>query len=165
MTRLLSGPLPMWLFCANGMALGLAIDCRSVTPAALASLCTAGTGSLPAGFARHLALLPVTNIGMLLGGLASLCLGGPISAAIARINLACNAFMLIGMSLAGCLGPALAARLGIEWSAGVMMAAMTGGMTLGMMATNALYGNRPWRSTATYRPHPRPCTDRGHTVC
>jgi hypothetical protein len=138
MTRLPSGPLPMWLFCASGMALGLAIDCRSVTPAALASFCTAGTGSLLAGFARHLAQLPATNIGMLLGGLAALSLGGPISAAIVRMNLACNAFMLIGMSLAGCMGPALAARLGIEWSAGVMMAAMTAGMTLGLMAATTL---------------------------
>jgi hypothetical protein len=128
----------MWLFCVSGMALGLAIDCRSVTPAALASLCTAGTGSLPAGFARHLAQLSATNIGMLMGGLAALILGGPISAAIVRMNLACNAFMLIGMSLAGCIGPALAARLGIEWSAGVIMAAMTAGMTLGMMAAAAL---------------------------
>ncbi len=138
MTRLRSGPLPMWLFCVSGMALGLAIDCRSVTPAALASLCTAGTGSLPAGFARHLAQLPATNIGMLLGGLAALGLGGPISEPIIRMNLACNAFMLIGMSLAGCMGPALAARLGIEWSASVMMAAMTAGMTLGMMAATAV---------------------------
>jgi len=109
-----------------------------VTPAALASLCTAGTGSLPAGFARHLALLPATNIGMLLGGFVAFGLVRPISAAIVRMNLACNAFMLIGMWLAGCLGPALAARLGIEWSAGVMMAAMTAGMTLGMMAAMTL---------------------------
>jgi hypothetical protein len=138
MTRLPSGPLAMWLFCASGMVLGLAIDCRSASPEALASLCSAETGSLLTGLARHLALLPATNMGMVLGGLAALGLGGPINAAGARMNLACNAFMLIGMSLAGCLGPALAARLGIAWSAGIMMTAMTAGMTLGMMAMTAL---------------------------
>ena len=130
----------MWLFCVGGMALGLAIDCRSATPAALANLCTAGTGSLLTDLARHLALLPATNIGMLLGGLAALGLGGTTGAPRARlgVNLACNAAMFAGMSLAGCLGPALAVRLGIEWSVWVMMAAMTAGMTLGMMATTAL---------------------------
>ncbi len=74
MTRLPPGTRAMWLGSAAGMALGLAIDCRSVTPAALAGLCTAETGSWLAGFARHLALLPATNIGMLLGGLAALSL-------------------------------------------------------------------------------------------
>jgi hypothetical protein len=138
MTRFPTGPLLTWLFCAGGMSLGLAIDCRSVTAAALASLCTAESGSMLSSLTRHLVLLPATNIGMLLGGLAALGLGGTMGTPFDRMNLACSAAMLAAMSFAGCLGPALAARLGIAWSPWVIMAAMTAGMTLGMMAASAI---------------------------
>jgi hypothetical protein len=120
------------------MALGLAIDCRTVSPDALASLCTAGTGSLAAGILRHLALLPATNIGMLLGGVVALGFGGSTSPRATPMNLACSALMLIGMSLAACLGPALAERFGVDWHAAIMLAAMTVGMTLGTLAAVAL---------------------------
>ncbi len=134
------------------MALGLAIDCRSMSPEALGSLCTAETGGLITGFLRHVSLLPATNIGMLLGGLVALGLGRSTNPSAAAMTLACNALMLVGMTLAACLGPVFVTRFGLDWNAGVMLAVMTGGMTLGMAAAAAIDRLRNFTPTPT-RPH------------
>jgi hypothetical protein len=138
MTRPPPGPIFMWLLCAEGMALGLAIDCRSAAPADLAALCTAEPHFALAGFLCHLTLMPATNIGMLSGGVLALALSRSASLSAMAANLACNALMLIGMALAACLGPGLAAGLGIGWGVASMMAVMTVGMTLGLAATMTL---------------------------
>ena len=140
MTRPPRGSVFMWLLCAFGMALGLAVDCRSVGPAALAGLCAADQASLSAVFLRHLSLLPATNIGMLLGGFAAFALTGSRDLSLARLggSVTCNLIILMGMSLAACLGRPLALGLGVTWSATAMIVAMTAGMTLGMIATAAL---------------------------
>ena len=146
MTRIPAGAPAMWLASTAGMALGLAIDCRSVSPEALAGLCSAGNGALLAGFLRHLAMLPATNLGMLLGGFLALGfarLKNPL------INLACSALMLIGMSLAVCAGPAFFACFGVSWNATIMLAVMTLGMSMGMAAV-AILGRLANRAPAFF---------------
>jgi hypothetical protein len=129
-------PVLVWLASVAGMALGLSIDCRSISPAALASLCASG-GSLST-LVRHLALLPATNIGMALGMLAALALATPVSNTALCRSLACYALMLAGMTLGSCVGVALSQQADIVWAAPLMLAAMTLGMTAGMMVAEPL---------------------------
>jgi len=124
-------PALVWLASAAGTAIGLSVDCRSVSPAALATLCTVGTS--PAALIRHLTALPATNIGMALGMLAALALLTPVSGRALCRSLACYALMLAGMSLGGCVGVALIQQASLDWAAPLMLAAMTLGMTMGMM--------------------------------
>ena len=139
-------PALVWLASVAGMAIGLSIDCRNVSPSALATLCASseGFGTL----IRHLEALPATNIGMALGMLAALWLATPLTGAALCRSLACYALMLMGMSLGGCAGVALSQQADIDWAAPLMLAAMTLGMTIGMMAAEPLSrerGSTPFR--------------------
>jgi hypothetical protein len=142
----MSRPLGIWLASVAGMAIGLSIDCRSVSPAALASLCASGGGL--STLIRHLALLPATNIGMALGMLAALALATPLGGGALCRGVACYALMLAGMSLGGCAGVVLCQQADIVWAAPLMLAAMTLGMTAGMMVAEPLSRFRERDQTA-----------------
>ena len=124
-------PLLVWFAAVAGMAIGLSIDGRSISPAALISLCTSSGG--PSVLIRHLAALPATNIGMALGMIAAPGLSVPVSGSALCRGLACYVLMLAGMSFGGCIGVALAGEADPDWAAPLMLAAMTLGMTGGMM--------------------------------
>jgi len=130
-------PALVWLVSVAGMALGLSIDCRSVSPAALASLCASGQGL--GTLTRHFAAMPATNSGMALAMLATLVLSTPINGWALCRSLGCYAFMLVGMSLGGCVGTMLAGEATIAWGMPLMLAAMTLGMTAGMMVAEPLF--------------------------
>ncbi len=136
-------PLLIWIGAVAGMAIGLSIDCHSISPAALANLCASGEG--PLVLIRHLMALPATNIGMALGMLAPLALATQLNRGAVCRGLACYALMLAGMSFGGCIGVALAGEASLDWSAPLMLAAMTLGMTGGMVVAGPLSrsGERP----------------------
>ena len=129
-------PLLIWLGAVAGMAIGLSIDCRSISPAALASLCASGDG--PLVLIRHLAALPATNIGMALGMLTPSALATRLNFGAVCRGLACYVLMLAGMSFGGCIGVALAGEASLDWSAPLMVAAMTLGMTGAMVVAGPL---------------------------
>ncbi len=133
-------PALVWLASVAGMAIGLSIDCRRVSPAALASLCASGEG--PGTLIRHLEALPATNFGMALGMLAALALATPASGTALCRSLACYGLMLAGMLLGGCVGVALSQQADVAWAAPLMLAAMTVGMTAGMMVAEPLSRER-----------------------
>ena len=141
-------PALVWFASVAGMATGLSIDCHSVSPSALATLCASGEGL--GTLMRHLQALPATNIGMALGMLAALALATPLSGAALCRSLACYALMLAGMSLGGCVGVALSQQADIAWAAPLMLAAMTLGMTIGMMVAEPLSRMRE-RGQAAFR--------------
>jgi hypothetical protein len=128
--------LAVWLASVAGMAIGLSVDCRNVSPAALANICASGEslGIL----IRHLAALPATNIGMAAGTLVAFALTPPLPRLTACRGLACYALMLLGMTFGGSVGVALAGEASIAWGAPVMLAAMIAGMTAGMMVAEPL---------------------------
>jgi hypothetical protein len=139
-------PALVWSASVVGMAIGLSIDCRSVSPSALANLCSSGEGL--GTLIRHFEVLPATNIGMAVGMLAALALAAPLTGPALCRSLACYALMLAGMSFGGCVGVALSQQADIAWAAPLMLAAMTLGMTIGMMAAEPLSRFREREHTA-----------------
>jgi hypothetical protein len=129
-------PLVIWLASVAGMALGFSIDCRSVSPAAIASLCAPGDSL--AVLIRHLAVLPATNLAMAAGMLAAIAPAVPMSGRAACRSLACYALMLAGMSFGGCIGIVIAGEANLDWGAPLMLAGMTLGMTAAMMVAEPL---------------------------
>jgi len=145
------GPLMMLFLSVCGMAIGLAIDCGSIPPDALASLCLAKTTSLTGGLQAHLAVLPATHALMLAGALVSGAMTDAatdepgrhersIAAMVARHlpNAICAAAMLAGMLAGGFLGPPLVERLGVASGFTRLTVAMVLGMAFGMVLATPL---------------------------
>jgi hypothetical protein len=146
------GPLMMLFLSVCGMAIGLAIDCGSITPDVLASLCLARSTSLTGGLQAHFALLPATHALMLAGALVSgavtdAATDGPgqparsIATMVARHlpNAICAAAMVAGMAAGGFLGPPLVERLGVASGFTRLVVAMVLGMAAGMVLAMPLY--------------------------
>lgn len=139
------------MFAAGGlgMLVGLAIDFGPYGVGGLLSLCQVSPqpGAVP-GWRQlelHVALMPWTYAGMLLGGnlglllfdSLGLCRAAPLGHSLYQYLL-CNAGMLVGMlgveTIAVSLLPSLDPLLG----SAVVVIAMLAGMTLGMIAAGAL---------------------------
>jgi hypothetical protein len=116
------------------MALGLALDTRSIPGAVLATLCSTGSGWHET-WRLHWLAMPATNAGMLLGAVVPLAmqtgraaragaatLAGAILADTGRLTA-----MSLGMACAGRLGADHAARAGESGFIGLCI-----GMALGM---------------------------------
>ena len=144
----LTAPQAMLLLGAIGMTLGLAVDVHSTPPETLTGICTQADGNLWRLLQLHAALLPWMHAGMWAGGLAAVPLlrairpacRGQFCAGMVQ-NLACSAWMTIGMSAGALLWASLAAPPGARDPA-AMPAAMFGGMVWGMVASVMLY--RVW---------------------
>lgn len=143
-----TAPVLMLLLSLAGMAAGMLIDCRSVNPVALATLCSAEPASFLASAFRHVAALPATTSAMLLGGFATVPVevwrtqhrpARKVVYVHTGFNLACNAAMLAGMLFGAWRGPAIAASLGLGWDISGMITAMTAGMIWGMAGMMVLY--------------------------
>lgn len=156
-----NGPLFMLFLSLCGMAIGLAIDCGSIPPEILASLCVAASSSLAASLRVHLEVLPATHLMMLAGAaLAAAMLetmqdrgwrDHSLRAMIAR-NLpgaAGAAAMVAGMVIGGWLGPPLAVRFGIASGFARLTIAMVLGMAAGMIIATPLYRLAPRQERGT----------------
>ena len=143
-----AGPALMLLASLGGMALGFAVDCRSLGPDTLASLCSEASPSLYLSVAHHWNLLRGTLVGMGIGGLAASVVFCRVATGAPWARLAsdciCSLAMLAGMLLGGWLGPAIAATVGADWGALGMFAAMAIGMIAGL-ATWMLLADVAWR--------------------
>jgi hypothetical protein len=146
------GPLLMLFLSVCGMAIGLAIDCGSIPPDVLASLCQAKATSLAAGLQAHLAVLPATHALMLVGGVVAGAMTEAATDERARhersiasmaarhlANMICAAAMVGGMAAGGVLGPPLVERLGIASGFARLVVAMVLGMACGMVVATPLY--------------------------
>ena len=141
----LTAPQAMLLFGAIGMALGLAVDVRAMPPETLAGICTQADRHLWRMVQLHGALLPWMHAGMWAGGLAAIPFLRAIRPACrgqfcGRIvqNVACSAWMTVGMSAGALLWDSLASPAGARDLA-AMLGAMFGGMVWGMVASVVLY--------------------------
>jgi len=140
-----TSPQAMLLLGAIGMLLGLAIDTRAVPLELVAVVCARGERGLWGTIALHAQLLPWMHAGMWIGGFMAVPLLRKLRPMCrrqycARVvqNLACSAWMTVGMS-AGVLG---AAALGAQAAVGgpvPMLAGMFAGMVWGMVASVGLY--------------------------
>ena len=125
------------LLCgAAGMALGLWLDARAGGVATLASLCLSGQRDLAGILALHWEQLPRMHLGMVAGTLAAapalqwLGYRHRIGATIAR-NLACSAWMIVGMAAGTLAFTRLAGWTASHGGPLAMLAAMVGGMVAG----------------------------------
>jgi len=141
----ITAPQIMLLLGAVGMVAGLAYDERSGGFTALVSLCQAGRGDFFGTMRLHWQLLPAMHLGMIAGGLATVPLlrtlrRGCRRQFCARLvqNLACSAWMIVGMS-AGVLGFSELANWAGGRSPTAMLGGMFAGMVWGMVASVALY--------------------------
>jgi hypothetical protein len=141
----MTAPQVMLLLGALGMVAGLWFDARAGGFAALASLCVADTGDFLATLRMHWQQLPAMHLGMTAGGLATV----PLMRALRRHcrqqfcarlvqNLACSAWMIVGMAVGTVAFMQLAAWSG-ESGSGAMLGGMFGGMVWGMVASVAMY--------------------------
>ncbi|HYA65933.1 MAG TPA: hypothetical protein VEE84_04555 [Burkholderiaceae bacterium] len=153
----ITAPQIMLLLGAAGMVGGLAFDERTGGVTALVSLCQAGTGDFVRTMGLHWHLLPATHWGMILGGLATVPLlrflrRGCRRQFCARLvqNLACSAWMIVGMS-AGAVGFLQLATWGGGRGAAPMLGGMFAGMVWGMVASVAIY--RLWFGLLCARVH------------
>ncbi len=126
----------MLLFCTSLMAVGLTIDLQSVVPQALGSLCSS-TASFWDAAILHATLLPVTNLSMVFGliasGVVSARRAGRHDSARIPADLGCGVLMLTGMFLGEWLGPQLARLATIPWTMLTMLIAMSLGMVPGIL--------------------------------
>src|SRR6478672_12498757 len=105
-----AAPFLMLFLCLCGMATGLAIDCGSIPPDVLASLCTGGSDSFLHMVEVHWSLLPATHVMMLVGAATAIGMtefgeghaGGHPATALGR-GTACAGLMLAGMMAGGWL--------------------------------------------------------------
>ena len=146
--RVAGGPVAMFFLCLCGMAVGLAIDCGSVPPEVLASLCLAGADSPLATLYAHMTLLPATHLLMLAGAVIGLGLGGVDQRSGRRAagvagHAAMLAAMFAGMVLAAWLVPEMAARFRLDPGFAGLVGAMVAGMALGMGAAVLVAGRWP----------------------
>ncbi len=141
----MTAPQVMLLLGALGMVGGLWLDARAGGFSVLASLCLADSDDFFATLRLHWQQLPAMHLGMTAGGLATV----PLMRALRRQcrrqfcallvqNLACSAWMIVGMSAGTIAFMQLAA-----WSGGrgpaAMLGGMFGGMVWGMVASVAMY--------------------------
>jgi len=141
----LTAPRAMLLLGAIGMLLGLVFDSRSTDLALLESLCVRANIGLWPMMQLHLDLMPWMHVGMWVGGLAAI----PLLRAMritcrrqycARLvqNVACSAWMTVGMSVGAILFEHVAWQSSAR-GASLMLGAMFSGMVWGMVASVALY--------------------------
>lgn len=158
LAAVVDGPLMMLFLSVCGMAIGLAIDCGSIPPDVLASLCLTEVTSLTGGLRAHLAVLPATHALMLVGAPVSGAMTDAaadekgrhersIATMVARHlpDAICAAAMLAGMVAGGVLGPPLVERLGIASGFTRLIVAMVIGMAAGMLLATPLYRVRDRR--------------------
>jgi len=152
----LTAPQVMLLLGAAGMVGGLACDARAGGFDALASVCLAGPGNFAGTLRLHWQQLPAMHLGMIAGGLATVPLlrlfrAGCRRQFCARLgqNLACSAWMVVGMTAGTLLFLRLAAWGGGR-SPAAMLGGMFGGMVWGMVASVAAY--RLWFRVIDRRP-------------
>jgi hypothetical protein len=146
-----AGPLLMLFLSLSGMAIGLAVDCGSIAPSTLTSLCTAGFASFGTMIAAHWSVLPATHAMMFAGALLACAMtettgrpsvDAPGPASIGRrlgIDALCFIAMLLGMWAAAWLAPFAARGLDIGLSFGGLVALMIFGMAIGMAVAVPLH--------------------------
>lgn len=141
----MTAPQVMLLLGALGMVGGLWLDARAGGFAMLASLCLAEPGDFFATLRLHWQQLPAMHLGMTAGGLATVPLMRSLRRHCRRQfcaklvqNLACSAWMIVGMAVGTIAFMQLAAWSGGRGSA-AMLGGMFGGMVWGMVASVAMY--------------------------
>jgi len=141
----MTAPQVMLLLGALGMVGGLWLDARAGGFSMLASLCLADSGDFFSTLRMHWQQLPAMHIGMTLGGLVTVPLMRSLrrhcrQQFCARLvqNLACSAWMIVGMAIGTIAFMHLAAWAGGSGSA-AMLGGMFGGMVWGMVASVAMY--------------------------
>lgn len=142
----ITAPQAMMLLSTLGMVAGLSWDARNAGVATLASLCFSGPApDLATLMELHWQWLPAMHIGMVGGGLAAVPLlrmsrrncRRQLCARLTQ-NLACSAWMIVGMSAGSLLAHKLAGD-GSVLGASAMMGTMFAGMVWGMVVSVALY--------------------------
>jgi hypothetical protein len=140
-----TAPQAMLVLGALGMLLGLAIDSRTTDLGAFASLCAQTDKSLGSMLKLHWELLPWMHAGMWVGGFAAIPLLRTVRPHCrrqfcARVgqNIACSAWMTLGMAAGVLVFEYLIAQAG-QRSAASMLGGMFAGMVWGMVASVALY--------------------------
>jgi hypothetical protein len=141
----ITAPQVMLLLGALGMVGGLWLDARAGGFSVLASLCLADSGDFFATLRMHWQQLPAMHLGMTAGGLATVPLMRTFRrqcrqqfCALLAQNLACSAWMIVGMAVGTIAFMQLAAWSGGRGSA-AMLGGMFGGMVWGMVASVAMY--------------------------
>ena len=140
-----TAPQAMLVLGAIGMLLGLALDARATRLDTIAELCGQAQKSLWSMLQLHWTLLPWMHAGMWVGGFAAI----PLLRAVrptcrrqycARVvqNIACSAWMTVGMAAGVLLSEYLVAQFDVR-SAASMLGSMFAGMVWGMVASVALY--------------------------
>jgi hypothetical protein len=141
----ITAPQAMMLLGTVGMLGGLAFDVQRAGLQAIASMCAASGPDFIAVARLHLEWLPAMHAGMVAGGLGALVWLRRVRPGCKRQfcarfaqNIACSAWMMIGMVAGVILYYRLAAWFG---SAGVaaMLGGMIGGMVWGMVVSVTLY--------------------------
>jgi hypothetical protein len=141
----ITAPQAMMLLGTVGMLGGLAFDVQRAGLAAIASMCASSGPDFFAVARLHLEWLPAMHAGMVAGGLGALVWLRRVRPGCKRQfcarfaqNIACSAWMMIGMVAGVILYYRLAAWFG---SAGVpaMLGGMIGGMVWGMVVSVTLY--------------------------
>jgi hypothetical protein len=135
----------MLLLGAIGMLLGLMVDSHATELRLLASLCGVVDRNLWLMVQLHWALLPWMHVAMWVGGFAAIPLLRAVRPTCRRQycahlaqNVACAAWMTVGMSAGVLLSDYLAAQSGAG-SPASMLGGMFSGMVWGMVASVALY--------------------------
>lgn len=141
----MTAPQVMLLLGALGMVGGLWLDARAGGFSLLASLCLADPGDIFHTLRLHWEQLPAMHLGMTAGGLATVPLMRSLRRHCRRQfcaqlvqNLACSAWMIMGMAAGTIAFMRLAAWFGGRGSA-AMLGGMFGGMVWGMVASVAMY--------------------------
>jgi hypothetical protein len=141
----MTAPQIMLLLGALGMVGGLWLDARAGGFSVLASLCLADHSDVFATLRLHWQQLPAMHLGMTAGGLATVPLMRSLRrhcrqqfCALFVQNLACSAWMIVGMAVGTIAFMQLAAWSGGRGSA-AMLGGMFGGMVWGMVASVAMY--------------------------
>jgi hypothetical protein len=141
----ITAPQAMMLLGTIGMLGGLAFDVQRAGLAAIASMCASSGPDFLAVARLHFEWLPAMHAGMVAGGLGALVWLRRVRPGCKRQfcarfaqNIACSAWMMIGMVAGVILYYRLAAWFG---SAGVpaMLGGMIGGMVWGMVVSVTLY--------------------------
>ncbi|HWH39054.1 MAG TPA: hypothetical protein VNU21_04400 [Usitatibacter sp.] len=142
----ITSPQAMLLLGAAGMAAGLAIDAQAMPLVSIASICSGSPRSLWSMLLLHAQLLPWMHAGMWAGGFMAVPLLRKLRPNCrrqycARVvqNLACSAWMTVGMSVGVLAAAAIVAASGVRPGPAPMFSGMVTGMVWGMVASVALY--------------------------
>ncbi|MDH4190325.1 MAG: hypothetical protein OEW21_08985, partial [Betaproteobacteria bacterium] len=141
----ITAPQAMMLLGTLGMLGGLALDVRHAGLEAIAAMCAQQSPDFLTVARIHLEWLPAMHLGMVAGGLGALAWLRRIRPGCRRQfcarfaqNIACSAWMIVGMFAGVVVYYQIAAWLG---SGGVpaMLGGMIGGMVWGMVVSILLY--------------------------